>query len=47
MRFLLHGLKPGIIFIGMMIALICLPPASFAETRLFVPDFRFGAGRDT
>jgi hypothetical protein len=47
MKFVLHGLKPGIIFVGMTLAVMCLQPASFAQTRLFVPDFRFGAGLDT
>src|SRR5438067_6620260 len=47
MRVVLHGLKPGIILIGIALALMCLPPAAFAQTRLFVPDFRFGAGWDT
>src|SRR5438105_6626321 len=47
MRFVLHGLKPGIILVGMTLALMGLQPASFAQTRLFVPDFRFGAGLDT
>src|SRR6266481_8877678 len=47
MRFVLHGLKPGIISVAMTLALMCLEPASFAQTRLFVPDFRFGAGFDT
>ena len=47
MRFVLHGLKPGIIIAGMTLALMSLQPAAFAQTRLFVPDFRFGAGLDT
>src|SRR3989441_13226907 len=47
MRFVLQSLKPGIIIAGMTLALMSLQPAAFAQTRLFVPDFRFGAGFDT
>jgi hypothetical protein len=47
MKFVLHGLKPATIFVSMTFALMCLQPAAFAQTQLFVPDFRFGAGSDT
>jgi len=47
MRFVLQGLKPGITFAVMTLALMCLQRVSFAQGRLFVPDFRLGAGLDT
>ena len=31
---------------GLMFSLMSVPPTAYAETRLFVPDFRIGAGFD-
>src|SRR6267378_2457425 len=47
MRFILGSRQLGMICAGLMFALMSFHPTAFAETRLFVPDFRFGAGSDT
>src|SRR5438093_10540101 len=47
MKFLLHALKPLIILVSVIVAMMTLHPLAFAETRLFVPDYRFGGGFDT
>src|SRR5438105_3653035 len=44
MKFISRGLK-ALTFFGLV--LVNAQTALFAETRLFVPDYRFGAGVDT
>src|SRR6267378_1472319 len=47
MRLISRRRKLGMIFAGLLFPLIHFQPTAFAETRLFVPNFRFGAGSDT